>query len=96
MLFLPPLVIAFIAYPIFSILEIDRIQEDLRKWTWELKPFDLPLGTQFFWYVTIGFGLLMLIVDLSEGERSFWVSKAKSLMDNSVFFNCSFYDLRDK
>ena len=75
LLFLPPLVIAFIAYPIFSILEIDRIQEELRKWTWEFKPFDLPLGTKLFWYVTIGFGLLMLIVDLLKGNDLFGYQK---------------------
>ena len=75
LLFLPPLVIAFIAYPIFSILEIDRIQEDLRKWTWEFKPFHLPLGTKLFWYVTIGFGLLMLIFDLLKEKDLFGYQK---------------------
>ena len=74
-LFLAPLVIAFIAYPIFSILEIDRIQENLSQWTWELKPFALTLGTQLFWYVTIGFGLLMLIVDLSKAKDLFGYQK---------------------
>tara|TARA_B110000444_G_scaffold153029_1_gene143191 strand:+ start:414 stop:1337 length:924 start_codon:yes stop_codon:yes gene_type:complete len=75
LLFLPLLVIAFIAYPIFSILEIDRIQEDLGKWTWELKSFDLPLESKLFWYGTIGFGLLMSIVDLLKEKDLFGYQK---------------------
>ena len=63
-LFLPLLVIIFIAYPIFSILEIDRIQENLGEWTWQLEPLNSAIATQLFWYVTIGFGLLMLLLDL--------------------------------
>ena len=85
LLFLPLLVIIFIAYPIFNILESYRIQKVLGEWTWQLKPLNTPIGTQLFWYVTIGFGLLMLLLDLFK-EKDFYGYQKQNYKWITLFF----------
>jgi hypothetical protein len=85
LLFLPLLVIVFIAYPIFSILESYRIHKVLGEWTWQLKPLNTPIGTQLFWYVTIGFGLLMLFLDLFK-EKDFYGYQKQNYKWITLFF----------